>query len=248
MTTCKECGSEISESEAFCPYCGIKIELAPAQESVEDVPAASDPEFESTIVITPGEARAMQDQLSGEVDQTAPPSPFDPPVVERKTAPTLEDIPTPSILSSGTARPTDPDISFAAESTPTKESPVFDEESSVEINEESAEQALSVDETSQAERQVTEIPVFAPVDEGSEDSPIAHADDTVLPGKPDTQTAAPAPESYRITDDESQDVQEPKVPTFDLGPSPVASQQAQVSEAADPKPPEPPQPATSREQ
>ncbi|HEX6278836.1 MAG TPA: protein kinase, partial [Pyrinomonadaceae bacterium] len=174
--------------------------------------------------------------LSGEVDQTAPPSPFDPPVVERKTAPTLEDIPTPSILSSGTARPTDPDISFAAESTPTKESPVFDEDSSVEINEESAEQAPSVDETSQAEQQVTEIPVFAPVDEGSEDSSIAHADDTVLPGKPDTQTPAPA------------DVEEPKVPTFDLGPSPVASQQAQVSEAADPKPPEPPQPATSREQ
>ena len=138
MTTCKECASEISETEAFCPYCGIKIETAPELIPVPEVVAAVDPEFESTIVITPGEAAAMKEEMAASaasaeptpiVETAPPPSPFDPPTpASHRTAPTLEDIPTPSILSAGFARPTDPDISIASESTPTKESPVFDEQ------------------------------------------------------------------------------------------------------------------------
>lgn len=138
MTTCKECASEISETEAFCPYCGIKIESAPPP--VADIPVAVvDQEFESTIVITPGEAAAMKEHLHADSAAAAPnppPSPFDPPPspfadpdpVGRRTSPTLEDIPAPAILSGGFARPTDPGFSLESEATPTKESPVFDED------------------------------------------------------------------------------------------------------------------------
>ena len=133
MTTCKECASEISETEAFCPYCGIKIESAPEAPPVDEIVSAPDPEFESTIVITPGETAAMKNEIAASGgsfggtpagDVEPPPSPFDPPQpVGNRTAPTLEDIPAPSILSAGFARPTDPDISISSEATPTKESP-----------------------------------------------------------------------------------------------------------------------------
>jgi serine/threonine protein kinase len=128
MTTCKECASEISENEAFCPYCGIKIERAVEPAPPQDAVVAADPEFESTIVITPGEAAAMKDQLLA-APVAPPPSPFDPPPApERKTAPTLEDIPAPSILTGGFARPTDPGFSLEEDATPTKETPVFDDQ------------------------------------------------------------------------------------------------------------------------
>ena len=158
MTTCKECASDISETEAFCPYCGIKIERAPEPEPVQEAVVPADPEFESTIVITPGDAAAMKEQLLATPAAAAPPpspfdtprSPFDPPPPpERKTAPTLEDIPAPSILSGGFARPTDPGFSLGDEATPTKESPVFDE------------QVIP-------EPPVAEVPVFAPAEEISQ--------------------------------------------------------------------------------
>ena len=133
MTTCQECASEISEAEAFCPYCGIKIERSESK-----VPVAAAEEFESTIMITPEEAAALQTSKAVDTSPSnTPPSPFDTPDLSRKTLPTLEDIPAPSILSSGYARPTDPQISVDLESQPTKETPVYFDEPSDEAEEKS---------------------------------------------------------------------------------------------------------------
>ncbi len=117
MTTCQECSSEISEIEAFCPFCGIKIEHAAPVAVVDEA-------FDSTIVITPSEVAIMKqaalDENPGaestpqaEVIRPSGPSFFDEPKPVRpanRTAPTLEEVPVPSILSSGFARPTDPNL------------------------------------------------------------------------------------------------------------------------------------------
>lgn len=121
MTTCRECASEISETEAFCPYCGIKIERALEPQPIEE-PVVVDNSLDNTIMMSPSEALSLQNDA-----REASSPPFESPSVAGQTAPTLEDIPTPAILSGGFARPTDPGFSIASEATPTKESPVFDE-------------------------------------------------------------------------------------------------------------------------
>lgn len=194
MTTCKECASEISETEAFCPYCGIKIEAAAEPEPVIATPVV-ETEFESTIVITPGEAAAMKEQMAEPAAeavpptaQSTPPSPFDEPEPSfNRTAPTLEDIPAPSILSSGFARPTDPGVKFGEEATPTKESPVFDE--SVIPEPEPA----------------AEIPVFAPEPETTADSAEAFSE-TRAPAVEDIQAPARAetPPAFQSAPDAEQ--------------------------------------------
>lgn len=88
----------------------------------------ADASFDSTIVITPEEVAQMKSGGAAESVSAPPPSPFDEPRAMNRTAPTLEDIPTPSILSSGYARPTDPEISITSDSMPTKETPVYAEE------------------------------------------------------------------------------------------------------------------------
>lgn len=181
MTTCNECASEISETEAFCPYCGIKIERATEPEPFQDAVIAADPEFESTIVISPGEVAAMKEQLSAKPEPpgemasvtppSPPPSPFDPPPASfHRTAPTLEDIPAPSILSGGFARPTDPDLSFKIDSTPTKESPVFDEQVVPEVEAPSETPVFAPVE--QDVRPAEALPVFEP-EAPYQDEPVA---------------------------------------------------------------------------
>ena len=220
MTTCKECASEISETEAFCPYCGIKIETAPELIPVPEVVAAVDPEFESTIVITPGEAAAMKEEMAASaasaeptpiVETAPPPSPFDPPTpASHRTAPTLEDIPTPSILSAGFARPTDPDISIASESTPTKESPVFDEQV---VSEPQAE--VEADHA---------IPVFEPAAEAElQTAEPEPSQEMVVEETPVAEEPPPAPVF---------EPEEEKTPTFDLAPPP-----AETSEPVEETPP-----------
>ena len=199
MTTCKECASEISETEAFCPFCGIKIESAVETPPVAEIIAA-DPEFDSTIVITPGEVAAMKEQIAPPVETPAPPpSPFDqpPPVAFHRTAPTLEDIPAPSILSGGFARPTDPGINLGSDATPTKESPVFDEHVIPEP-----------------------VPVFAPAAE-TEPEPVP----TFRPSEPIQQAAPPVFEEpvapiAEVAAPPVAGPEEVRPPTFDLEPLP----------------------------
>lgn len=104
MTTCQECNSEISEIEAFCPYCGIKIDRpAPAAEPTPVV----DESFESTIVISPSEAAIMRENMA--VDSEGPTATPDPVIVD--------DIPpTPAILTSDFPQSTtDPSIAIDAD-------------------------------------------------------------------------------------------------------------------------------------
>lgn len=110
MSLCQECGSEISEADVFCPFCGITIARAP-----EPQPAA-DESMESTIVITPSQVEELKRSAAAEMPNISSES-IIPPTAESispagRTAPTLEDIPTPDILSSGFARPTDPNVSL----------------------------------------------------------------------------------------------------------------------------------------
>ena len=44
MTYCHECGSEVAESDVFCPFCGISLEPV-------NVDNGEDVEFQSTIVM-----------------------------------------------------------------------------------------------------------------------------------------------------------------------------------------------------
>ena len=48
MNTCHQCGSDVAENDAFCPFCGISLQPV-------NVPAEDD-EFASTIIMAPDEA------------------------------------------------------------------------------------------------------------------------------------------------------------------------------------------------
>lgn len=227
MTTCKECASEISENEAFCPYCGIKIESAVEPEPVPEAVIAADPEFESTIVISPGEAAAMKEQLSAS-PAVPPPSPFDPPPPpERKTAPTLEDIPAPSILTGGFSKATDPGFSLEDESTPTKESPVFDEHVIPDVP--------PVFEPAPGEA--------APIESAVEQPETPYADAPVE--VPEFEEPTPEPEAEPASSLES----EPDEPAFEPPPTfaPVQEEPAPVSFEPPQTVEEPPAPAQSAE-
>jgi tRNA A-37 threonylcarbamoyl transferase component Bud32 len=52
MITCHQCGSEVTENDAFCPYCGISLKPI-------EVPSEAD-EFASTIIMSPEEASSQQ--------------------------------------------------------------------------------------------------------------------------------------------------------------------------------------------
>ena len=113
MSLCQECGSEVSEADVFCPYCGISL-----PRSSEQVPAVDD-SMDSTIMMSPEEAANYKRELvdpspitSENADLFNEPKTADN-ILNKQTAPTLEDIPTPAILSSGFARPTDPDVRLA---------------------------------------------------------------------------------------------------------------------------------------
>lgn len=226
MTTCKECASEISETEAFCPFCGIKIERA-VESSPEPEVIAADPEFDSTIVITPGEVAAMKEKIIATPDESSPPpSPFDPPHSPsfHRTAPTLEDIPAPSILSGGFARPTDPGFKVDSEAVPTKESPVFDEQ---------------IVPAPQPET-VAEVPVFAPEPETepelAEPVPTVEAAEPVVAAAPrvfEEPTAPPVFEEPTASVGETVEppvfrMEEPRPPTFELAPIPEGGESEPV--------------------
>lgn len=113
MSLCQECGSEISNSDVFCPFCGISIVRSAPPEPV------ADESMESTIVITPAQAADLKQAAAVDASTNTADAPQDaesaPPVFSR-TAPTLEDIPTPMVLSTGFARPTDPNVSVDSSS------------------------------------------------------------------------------------------------------------------------------------
>ncbi len=100
--TCHECGSSVTDAEAFCPYCGINLA------AVE--PAPVDDSMESTIMITPEEAQALAKQASpsAQVSASEPAEPESSSKVSQEgpsdltaaeSEGILDDVPAPAILS-----------------------------------------------------------------------------------------------------------------------------------------------------
>ena len=57
MPTCHQCGSEVAENDAFCPYCGIS--LTPVA-----IPSAAEDEFASTIIMPTGGSMASPEAVA----------------------------------------------------------------------------------------------------------------------------------------------------------------------------------------
>ena len=70
MTSCHECGSDVAETDVFCPFCGISLKPVALEDENSD--------FESTIVMQPsGAAKPVaadptSDPGSGAAQETAP--------------------------------------------------------------------------------------------------------------------------------------------------------------------------------
>ena len=69
MNTCHECGSDITGSDVFCPYCGIALAPPVAVE-----PAADD-EMASTIMMPSDEAAKLAKNMAAERSEAAVPYP-----------------------------------------------------------------------------------------------------------------------------------------------------------------------------
>lgn len=106
MIYCHECGSEVAEADAFCPYCGITLQkpepIAEAPEIIEPVAAETDEqEFESTIVMSPTELdaqrAAMNEQSELEHSNTTEPTPME--SIDEEPPVDVDSIPTPSVIA-----------------------------------------------------------------------------------------------------------------------------------------------------
>ncbi len=131
--TCQECSSEISEQDAFCPFCGIV--LTPVAVPTVDEPAAvEDDSLESTIMMPPEELAAMKAMTAN------PPSTREETLIEE-----IPDIPLPDILSASTPEPSAPgpanadDASFAARAAMAPESDPVDDAEPADLNGDEAE-------------------------------------------------------------------------------------------------------------
>jgi serine/threonine-protein kinase len=87
MANCPECGSQVAESDLFCPYCGISLTpIGVGGDSEID-------EFASTVVIDKPEVREK-----GDIENTPRPDAVFPSARQDETVEHDDEIPTPSIL------------------------------------------------------------------------------------------------------------------------------------------------------
>lgn len=120
MIRCQECESEVSENDAFCPFCGISIQVVapiPAVIIEEPVPEP-EPDLDSTIMMAPVEAeKLVSKETTAEPSEPEPifesvetsekaeiesPQPVDEPEASSEDDPDsieLDDAPVPAILS-----------------------------------------------------------------------------------------------------------------------------------------------------
>lgn len=101
--TCHECGSSITDADAYCPYCGISIITATPAASAED------DSLESTIMISPAEAEALSAKAASAVAEEEKEAIAEPSAseisdssannVSAVEAPDVGEIPAPAILS-----------------------------------------------------------------------------------------------------------------------------------------------------
>ncbi|MGD9560977.1 MAG: protein kinase [Pyrinomonadaceae bacterium] len=107
--TCTECGSSVVEAEAFCPYCGIRLESPTAED------ASSDESLDSTVMMSAADSAALAGAVGAQAtppkESDAPPAqgedvtPQDTGETETAAGPThggplaADDVPVPSLLT-----------------------------------------------------------------------------------------------------------------------------------------------------
>lgn len=113
MIRCQECESEVSENDAFCPYCGISLQFSPVpvEAVIVDAPEA---DLDSTIMMAPADAESLvlgdisignpETEVFPETSETKVADSSDDPIVQDPTGEDLdstepEEVPVPSILS-----------------------------------------------------------------------------------------------------------------------------------------------------
>lgn len=88
---CPECGSSVANAEAFCPYCGIRLE--PEAPAAVAEPEPPDESLESTIMMPPSEIGRRADLATGPEEKPAASG-----IADTASVP-LDEVPMPSILS-----------------------------------------------------------------------------------------------------------------------------------------------------
>lgn len=110
MNTCHECGSEITGSDVFCPFCGISLQPVVEPDLIPEPDAIQEDELASTIMMPPEEvARLNQDlrsgadaigELAAASSATQDATPEVEPVTANETKPEAElEAPTPELIS-----------------------------------------------------------------------------------------------------------------------------------------------------
>jgi hypothetical protein len=88
MANCPECGSQVAETDLFCPYCGISLTpIAVGGDSDID-------EFASTVMIDKPEVRVESKSEDPTVTEPSTSNPTEPSNVAERS----EDVPKPAIL------------------------------------------------------------------------------------------------------------------------------------------------------
>ena len=82
MNRCRECDSELSENDLFCPFCGITVK------TVDLVEVEPDDSLESTIMMSPEEVKSMREDVSNSE-----------PEKHTTAEPEAEEVPAPSFLN-----------------------------------------------------------------------------------------------------------------------------------------------------
>lgn len=97
---CPECGSSVANAEAFCPYCGIRLEAEAAAETpAEPVDESSiDESLESTIMMPPSQIGQLAEMRAGKTPSASLPDPVRAETAE-EPSPVIDEAPVPSLLA-----------------------------------------------------------------------------------------------------------------------------------------------------
>lgn len=227
MKRCHECDSEISEMDAFCPFCGISIQPSITVEpEPEPIIESSADELESTIMMSPADAGLIigteppiVDEVSIDQPYASEPTPEIAETIEEETS--VEDIstfdvdnaPMPSILSDFTSA----DDLRPIESTPFNESSeemtpaqVFEEIQTV-----NAEDVSVIDEPVQNEEQLNDNVEIADVNEDpvivgvvndqveeQNDNSVSSFPETTNPEKTEPEQETPSPFAIEMPEEQ----------------------------------------------
>lgn len=208
MSICKECGSEVTTVDQFCPFCGIRMEAA-AEKEVTPVPTESDAEMDSTLVVSPAKLEQMRAQAAAQATPAEDP-PVAPDTVEtRTTSPSLptdpsilaDSVPTPAILSS--------------EPVPPSNVPLFTEPAAEYVPEMKVEEKPAVEEMEEApaipEKPVEPVVLSEAEAETDVEPPAEISEPIMVEPEPEDQQDEPATIMQPVVVDELRLDNAPKV-------------------------------------